>query len=95
MIQAAIFEAAEKSISNKLVVVRSYDYPWIISFIKSLIRKRRRLHRKFKKTNNMHHWIRFEALRNKEVNYVRKSKTEYYDKLETTLNTNKPNSKLF
>ena len=43
----------------------------------------------------MHHWIRFKALRNKVVNHVRKSKTEYYEKLETTLNTEKPNSKLF
>ena len=43
----------------------------------------------------MHHWIRFKALRNKVVNHVRKSKTEYYDKLETTLNTENPNSKLF
>ena len=93
--QAAILEAAEKSIPNKLVVIRPNDYSWVTCFIKSLIRKRIRLYRKFKKTNDMHHWIRFKALRNKVVNHVRKSKTEYYDKLETTLNTEKPNSKLF
>ena len=75
--QAAILEAAEKSTPNKLVVIRPNDYPWITCFIKSLIRKRRRLYRKFKKTNKMHHWIRFKALRNKVVNHVRKSKTEW------------------
>ena len=47
--QAAILKAAEKSIPNKLVVIRPNDYPWITCFIKSLIRKRRRLYRKFKR----------------------------------------------
>lgn len=43
----------------------------------------------------MHHWNRFKTLRNKVINLIRTSKTEYYDKLETTINTEKPNSKLF
>lgn len=53
------------------------------------------MYRKYKKTNNMHHWNRFKTLRNKVINLIRTSKTEYYDKLETTINTEKPNSKLF
>ena len=45
----AIFDAAEKSIPNKLVNIRPSDYPWITCHIKSLIRKRRRVYNKFQK----------------------------------------------
>ena len=95
IVQAAIFEAAEKSISNKTVIIRLNDHPWITCRIKSPIRKRKRLYKKFKKTNNFHHWVKFKATRNKVVKVVRLSKKEYFDKLETTLNTAKPSSKLF
>ena len=39
----AIFNAADKSIPNKIVSIRPTDYPWITCHIKSLIRKRRRV----------------------------------------------------
>ena len=95
IVQAAIFEAAEKSIPNKTVIIHPNDHPWITCHIKSLIRKRKRLYKKYKKTNNFHHWVKFKATRNKVVNLVRLSKKKYFDKLETTLNTAKPSSKLF
>ena len=89
IVQAAIFDAAEKSVPNKTVIIRPNDHPWITYRIKSLIRKRKRLYKKLKKTNNFHHWVKFKAMRNKVVNLVRLSKKEYFDKLETSLNTAK------
>ena len=71
IVQAAIFEAAEKSIPKKTVIIRPNDHPWITYRIKSLIRKRKRLYKKFKKTNNFHHWVKFKATRNEVVNLVR------------------------
>ena len=44
IIKAAIFEATEKSIPNKLVVIQPNDYPWITCL--SLMRKKRHLYRK-------------------------------------------------
>ena len=48
----AIYDAADKSIPNEIVYIRPSDYPWITCHIKSLIRKRRRVYNKLKKTNN-------------------------------------------
>ena len=69
----AIFDAAEKSIPNKLVNIRPSDYPWITCHIKSLIRKRRRVYIKFKKTKNLRFWDQFKVVRNNVTNLVRKS----------------------
>ena len=51
IIADAIFDAAEKSIANKVVNIRPNDHPWITCNIKLLIR-RRRIYNKFKKTKN-------------------------------------------
>ena len=48
IVQPAIFEAAEKSIPNKTVIIRPNDHLWISCRIKSLIRKRKRLYKKDK-----------------------------------------------
>ena len=78
----AIFDAAEKSIPNKIVNIRPSDYPWITCHIKSLIRKRRRVYNKFKKTNNLYFWNQFKVIRNNVIDLIRKSKQNYFDKLE-------------
>ena len=95
IITDAIFDAAEKSIPNKTVNICPNDYPWITCHIKSLIRKRRRLFNKFKKTNTLHFWNKFKILRDTITNLIQRSKQEYFDKLENTLNNEIPNSKLF
>ena len=51
IISDAIIDAADKSIPNKIVNICPNDYPWFTTYIKSQIRKRRRLYNKFKKTN--------------------------------------------
>ena len=57
IVQAAIFEAAEKSIPNKTVIIRPNDHLWIIKSL--IIRKRKRLYKTFKKTDNLHYWITY------------------------------------
>ena len=47
-----IFKAAEIAIPNKTVCIRKHDAPWINGSIRKLIRKRRRLRNKAKRTNN-------------------------------------------
>ena len=49
IIADAIFDAAEKSIPNKVVNIRPNDYPWITCNIKLLILRRRRIYNNFKK----------------------------------------------
>ena len=71
------------------------DYPWITCHIKSFIRKRRRIYNNFKKATILHFWNQFNTLRNKITNLTRKSKQEYFDKLEYSLNNKNLNSKLF
>ena len=52
----AIFEAAHKSIPNKIITVRPNDHPWITCHIKNIIRKRKRAYRKFKRKSNNYLW---------------------------------------
>ena len=91
----AIFDAAEKSIPNKIVNIRPNDYPWITCHIKSLIRKRRRVYNKFKKTNNLHFWNQFKVIRNNVIDLIRKSKQNYFDRLENVFSNENLSSKLF
>ena len=95
IINDAIFDAAEKSIPNKVVTIRPNDYPWITCYIKTLMRRRRRLYNKLKKTNSLHFWNQFKILRNKTTDLIRKSKQDYFDKLENILTHGNFNSKQF
>ena len=62
---------------------------------KKIIRKRKRAFRKFKRNNNNYLWNRYKQLRNTVTKEIRKSKQEYFDKLETLINNENTNSKLF
>lgn len=95
LITKAIFDAAEKSIPNKIVTIRSNDHPWITCQIKNLMRKRRRSYRKFKRTANPIHWSKFKTIRNIVVKEIRKSKQAYFDKLESVISSENSNTKLF
>ena len=94
-IQEALDVACENSVPSKIVTIRPDEPPWITCHIKNLIRKRKRAFRKFKKTSNQSFWEKFKALRNKVVNEIRLSKTNYFDKLEDILSKENVNSKLF
>ena len=70
----AIVSAAEKSIPNKIVTVKPNESPWITCHIKSLIRKRTRIFRQFKKKLD-YFWGKYKIARNKVVKEIRNSKT--------------------
>ena len=94
-IQEALDDACENSVPSNIVTIRPDEPPWITCHIKNLIRKRKRTFRKFKKTSNQSFWEKFKALRNKVINEIRLSKTNYFDKLEDILSKENVNSKLF
>ncbi|MEW8186271.1 MAG: reverse transcriptase family protein, partial [Candidatus Thiodiazotropha endolucinida] len=91
----AISSAAEQSIPNKIVTIRPAEHPWITCHIKNLIRKRKRNFKKFKRTSNLLFRDRYKILRNRIVTEIRKSKKDYFDKLDGLLSTETTNSKLF
>lgn len=95
ILKEAIFDAAHKSIPNKIITVRPNDHPWITCHIKNIIRKRKRAYRKFKRNSNNYLWNRYKILRNTVTKEIRKSKQEYFDKLETLINNENSSSKLF
>lgn len=90
-----LIQMAEKSIPNKIATIRQNEYPWINGIIRKLIRKRKRLHRKAKKTNDQLIWQNFRKTRNSVTNEIRKSKQNYYNKLTEELNKEKINTKSF
>ena len=92
---AAILRASEESVPNKTVTIRPNDHPWITCHIKNLIRKRKRMYRKYRKPSNIDFLVKLKTLRNRVVNEIRKSKQEQFDKLEHLLNNEQSNSKLF
>ena len=91
----ALIEASEKSIPNKIVMIRPKDHPWITCRIRNLIRKRKRMFRKYKKTYNNNLRDKFKIIRNKVVIEIWKSKKEYFDKLEQLLSNESASSKIF
>ena len=90
-----IIYAADQAIPNKYVTVRPTEHPWITCHIKNLIRKRKRSFRKFKRTTNPLHLEHYKILRNKIVSDIRKSKKDYFDKLDNLLSSETTDSKLF
>lgn len=90
-----LIQMAEKSIPNKIATIRQNEYPWINGIIRKLIRKRKRLYRKAKKTNGQLIWHEFRKPRNSVTNEIRKSKQNYFNKLTEELNREKINSKSF
>ena len=70
-----IIEAAGKNIPYRMVKIRPQDSPWMTSHIKKLIRRRKRLHRKVKQSQNSEHlWHQFRQARNQCVNSIQNSK---------------------
>ena len=75
-----ILLAAEVSIPNKTVLIRKSDPPWMNGQVRKMIRKRRRLHKKAKRSNSDHDWSNFRKIRNKCVNLVKSTKEKYLQK---------------
>ena len=91
----ALFSAADQSILNTIIIIRPAEHPCIKCHIKNLIRKRKRIFRKFKRTSNILFRVRYKVIRNKVVSEIRRSEKEYCDNLDQLLSNNTTNSKLF
>ena len=87
-INTAINFIANECIPNKHIRVKPSDPPWLTTFLKRYIRKRKRAFRKAKRTNMESHWKKFKKLRNQVTTMIRDSKTAYYDKLANKLKSN-------
>ena len=84
-ISNSVLAMASECIPNKHITVKPSDPPWITSFLKRQIRKRRRAYRKAKKTNQLHHWAKFKRLRNEIITLTRQCKQQHNDKITTKL----------
>ena len=80
-----ILDAAEPSVPNKVVTVRPKDQPWLHNDIRKAMRKRTRLHKLAKDTNQPQHWANFRMARYHVTNLIRDSKLNYFKKLAQNL----------
>ena len=88
-----IFKAAEETIPNKTVTIRTRDLPWINNQIRKQIRQRNRLHNQAKRTNLSDHWKLFRETRNNVILLIRNSKVNHYKKLASNLHQGNLSSK--
>ena len=87
--------AAEQAIPNKVATIRPAEHPWITCHIRNLIRKRKRAYKKFKRTSNANLWEKYKIIRNKIVSLIRKSRNDYFEKLDSLLSIETTDMKLF
>ena len=83
-----ISELAQKNIPNKTVKIRQSDPTWLTSEIKKMIRKRKRLYNKFKRSKSHSDFEKYKQIRNKTIAEIRKSKQLETDKLAAKLRNN-------
>lgn len=80
-------------IPNKIVTIRPSDPPWFTCYLRKLIRKRKRAHKKAKLKNTHECWRKFRKLRNDTVNSVKRAKKNLNDKLASQLESKNISSK--
>ena len=87
-----ISKLASKYIPNKIIKVRQSDPPWLTNNIKKMMRKRKCLYDKDKRSNNIVDFENFKQIRNRVTNEIRKSKHKQTDNLAQKLanNTSEP-----
>ena len=88
-----ILEISKQCIPNRIIKIKPSDPPWITTAIKRLIRKRKRLFRKAKTTDDLVKWRKFHRCRNDVINQIRVSKQSYIDKITEKLKSDKLTSK--
>ena len=87
-INTTINSIANECIPSIYTRVKPSDPPWLKTFLKRYIRKRKRAFRKAKRTNMKSHWKTFKKFRNKVTTMIRYSKHTYYNKLAEKLKSN-------
>ena len=93
-VTTCLTELAKKHVPNKTIICRPSDPPWLTTYIRKLIRKRKRLFSKFKKSKNANDFDTYKTFRNIVTNEIRKSKKEQIDKLTENINNNTTNLKI-
>ena len=80
-----ILYLVNKHIPNKLVHIRKSDPSWLTNNIKRLMRKRKRLYDKYKRSKNQTDFNNYKQVRNDVTFQIRKAKNEELDKLKNKL----------
>ena len=70
-----------KHVPNRLKKASKTDPAWLTTHIKKLIRKKKRLYDKYKKSNNINHFETYKQFKNLVTREIRKSKREVLNKL--------------
>ena len=78
-------DIAKECIPNRVTCIRPCEPSWINSHIKYLIRRRKRVYRKAKRTDLHWHWHKFRQLRNKVTKLIRDSKTMCNERIANKL----------
>ena len=80
-----ILYLVNKHIPNKLVYIRKSDSSWLTNNIKRLMRKRKRLYDKYKRSKNQTDFNNYKQVRNDVTFQIRKAETEELNKLKNKL----------
>lgn len=80
-----IIKHARNNIPNKIVTIRKSDPPWMNNEIRTLIRRRKRLHSIAKRTDHPDKWTEFRKTRNHCIRTVRNARDDYYKKLSKNI----------
>ena len=80
-----ITSLTDKHIPNMTINICKTDPPWLTTNIKKLLRKKKRLYDKQRKSNNPTHWDAYKRFRNHVTSEIRKSKQYQIDKLADRL----------
>ena len=80
-----------KHVPNRLINAHRTDTAWLSTHVKKLIRKKKRLYDKYKKSNNINHFETYKQFKNLVTREIRKSKQEVLNIL--TENLASPNTK--
>ncbi|KAK6191763.1 hypothetical protein SNE40_003365 [Patella caerulea] len=84
-----LMKAVEKFVRHKFVTIRARDTPWMNGYIRNIIRKRNRIHKKAKYSNSPAHWQCFRKNGNFVISEIRKAKLNYYLKLDSDISSNR------
>ncbi|MCG8047067.1 MAG: reverse transcriptase domain-containing protein, partial [Candidatus Thiodiazotropha endolucinida] len=81
----AILNLVNKHIPNKTIHIRKSDPPWLTNDIKKLMRKRKRLYDKYKRTKQEQDFNKYKQVRNQVTAFIRKAKNDELNKLKNKL----------
>ena len=79
---------AREYIPTRVVTIRMRDKPWVMNEFRRLVRKRNRLWKRFRRTNNPEHYQVYKRVRNAAVSLSRKCIKDYANSVDIQLQHN-------